>query len=439
MKSLHKALLGLAMLGAAATVQAQNEQFIPMNGYWVGPYAPGGSGIFGGFIDYVNMINAREGGVNGVKLTYEKCETEYNNARGVECYERQKKKGPTGATMVHPLSTGITYSLIDKALADKVPVVSLGYGRTDASDGRVFPYIFPLVTNYWSQNTAKIKFIGSREGGMDKLKGKKIVNIYHDSAYGKEPFPVFDALAAKHGFEVTKIAVAHPGNEQQSQWLQIRQQRPDYVILWGWGVMNPTALKSAAKTGFPREKMVGVWWSGAEEDTVPAGDAAKGFTAAGFNVAGSNYPVIQDIQKFVYGKNKGNMEDKSRVGSVYYNRGVVHGMITVEAIRKAQEKYGKGKAMNGEQMRWGFENLNLDDKRLASMGATGFMPPLKITCADHEGPGKVKFQQWDGTKWKVLTDWVDSDRALVRGMIEESAAAYAKEKGITPRDCSKEG
>ena len=86
-----------------------------MNGYWVGPYAPGGSGIFGGFIDYVNMINARDGGVNGVKLTYEKCETEYNNARGVECYERQKKKGPTGATLVHPLSTGITYSLIDKA------------------------------------------------------------------------------------------------------------------------------------------------------------------------------------------------------------------------------------------------------------------------------------------------------------------------------------
>ena len=126
MKSFHKALLGLAMLGAAATVQAQNEQFIPMNGYWVGPYAPGGSGIFGGFIDYVNMINAREGGVNGVKLTYEKCETEYNNARGVECYERQKKKGPTGATMVHPLSTGITYSLIDKALADKIPVLLMG-------------------------------------------------------------------------------------------------------------------------------------------------------------------------------------------------------------------------------------------------------------------------------------------------------------------------
>ena len=184
MKRLNTTLLGVLLAAASTVALAQNEQFIPMAGYWVGPYAAGGSGIYGGMIDYVNMINARDGGVNGVKLTYEKCETEYNNARGVECYERLKNHAPTGASMFHMLSTGITYSIIEKATADKIPVVSIGYGRTDASDGRVFPYIFPLVTNYWSQNTAKIKFIGMKEGGMDKLKGKKIVNLYHDSAYG---------------------------------------------------------------------------------------------------------------------------------------------------------------------------------------------------------------------------------------------------------------
>lgn len=231
MKAVKSALVGLAMLGIAGSAQAQNEQFIPMAGYWVGPYAAGGSGIYGGFIDYVNMINMRDGGINGVKLTYEKCETEYNNARGVECYERLKNKGPTGASVFHMLSTGITYSVIDKATADKIPVISIGYGRTDASDGRVFPYIFPLVTNYWSQNTAKIKFIGMKEGGMDKLKGKKIVNIYHDSAYGKETIPILDAQAKKYGFTVTHIAVPHPGNEQGAQWLQIRQIKPDWVIL----------------------------------------------------------------------------------------------------------------------------------------------------------------------------------------------------------------
>src|SRR5688572_1375630 len=231
MKSTTLAIAASALaLAAGAAVQpaaAQNEQFIPANFYWVGPYAPGGSGFGGGMIDYFAMLNERDGGINGVKLTWEKCETEYNNARGVECYERSKNKGPTGATVIHPLSTGITYSLIEKATADRIPIISMGYGRTDAADGRVFPYIFPLITTYWSQNTAKIKFIGQREGGMDKLKGKKIVNIYHDSAYGKETIPVLDAQAKKYGFQVTHIAVPHPGNEQQSQWLQVRQIRPD--------------------------------------------------------------------------------------------------------------------------------------------------------------------------------------------------------------------
>jgi branched-chain amino acid transport system substrate-binding protein len=64
--------------------------------------------------------------------------------------------------------------------------------------------------------------------------------------------------------------------------------------------------------------------------------------------------------------------------------------------------------------------------------------PLKLSCADHEGGGAVRFQQWNGQKWEVISDWVQADRQLLRPIIEESARKYAKEKGITPRDCSKE-
>jgi branched-chain amino acid transport system substrate-binding protein len=433
------ALLGAAAiaLGSGLAHGQAKEQFIPAMFYWVGPYAAGGSGIAGGFIDYLKMIDARDGGVNGVKLTYEKCETEYNNARGVECYERLKNKGPTGASLIHPLSTGITYSLIDKGTADKIPIVSLGYGRADATIGSVFPYVFPLMTTYWSQAAAMINFLGQREGGLAKLKGKKIVLLYHESAYGKEPIPVLTDLAKKYGYQLTTIAVPHPGNEQQSQWLQIRQIRPDWVILWGWGVMNPTALKAAQKTGFPANKILGVWWSGAEEDVIPAGSAAKGYMAAGFNAPGTNYPAIQDILKYVYAKGDGEMEDKSRVGSIYYNRGVVLAAVSVEAIKVAQEHFGKGKPVTGEQVAWGLEHLNLDDKRLKQLGLAGFMPPTTTSCNNHEGSGLVKFQQWDGSKWNILTaNWVaptPADQKLVRAKMEEGAAKYAKDKGITPR------
>ncbi len=437
---LHKTLLAGATIAGllASGYAAAQEQFIGLPSYRVGPYAAGGSGVFGGWIDYMQLINERDGGINGVKLTWEECETEYNNARGVECYERLKNKGATGNTVFQPVSTGITYSVLDKVAQDKIPMVTIGYGRTDAIDGQVFPWVFPMISTYWSQASGIVKYIGQKEGGMDKLKGKKIVYLYHDSAFGKEGIALMEQSAAKYGFTLTQIAVAHPGNEQQAQWLQIRKEKPDYVILWGWGVMNPTAIRTAARTGFPRDKIVGGWWSASEEDVVPVGDGAKNYISANFTGVGTDFPVIQEVQKSVYAKNQGNMEDKTRVGSVTYNRGIVHGIVTVEAIRTAQEKFGKGKPITGEQMRWGLEHLNLDSARLAAIGASGLMPDVKVTCADHEGSGKIKFQQWDGTKWVSLTDWIESDRAQVRALAESSAAKYAQEKGITPRDCSKE-
>ena len=83
---------------------------------WSTAPAPTPSGIpfADGYADYLDMINARDGGVGGVKITYEECETNYNNDKGVECYERLKNHAPTGATVVDPLSTGITYALIEK-------------------------------------------------------------------------------------------------------------------------------------------------------------------------------------------------------------------------------------------------------------------------------------------------------------------------------------
>ena len=415
-----------------AATQAQNEQFIPALVYRTGPYAAGGSGFWGGMEDYMELLNIRDGGLGGVTLTWEECETAYNSDRGVECYERLKGNGPTGASIVHPLSTGITYRLIERATADKIPLISMGYGRTDATNGKVFPYVFPLVTNYWSQNTAKIKYIGMKEGGMGNLKGKKIANLYHESSYGKETIPVLDKQAEIYGFEVRHYPVPHPGLDQKATWLQIaRRYKPDWVILRGWGVMNPTALKEAARVGFPATQIVGVWWSGAEEDVIPAGKAAVGYVAAGFHPSGADFPVIQEILDKVYGAGKGHISPQ-RVGTIYYNRGLIAGILTVEAIRTAQGKFGN-KPLTGEQIRWGIENLDVTEEGIKELGAEGLMSPLKVSCADHEGGGKVKFLEWTGTQWKEVTDWIETDKSIVNPMIQANSSKYAKEKGITPR------
>lgn len=432
-----RALVGMLCAAAAGVATAQTEQFIPVLSYRIGPYAAGGSGYFGGAIDYWTLVNLN-GGINGVKIAWEECETEYNAARGVECYERLKTR-QGGASTVEPLSTGIAYGLFERVAQDKIPMTTNGYGLAIAADGRVFPWVFPLGTTYWDQAAAMVAYLGQKVGGEANLKGKKIVFMYHDSAYGKEPIPVFDALAARDGFELTKIPLTPPATTQESQWLQVRQLKPDYVILWGYGVMNPVALKTAAKLGFPRDRILGVWWAGSEEDVIPAGDAAKGYVTAAFSAHGTNFPVMQDIVKKVYGAGKGNLEDKTRIGSIYHTRGITYAIMIVEAIRQAQNRFGKGKVMTPEQVRWGLEHLDLTEARLKELGASGLFPPVKTSCADHEGSGMVKFEQWDGKAFKTLTPFMAGDRALVNKMVEQGANKYTAEKKVTPRDCSKEG
>lgn len=428
----HLRTLSIAATLAVSSLQAVQaaEQFFPLQSYRVGPYAAGGTGFFGGFIDYLNLVNLRDGGVGGVKLTWEEGETQYEVERGVEVYERLKQK--PGIAAWNPLSVGIAYALIDRVTADKVPLLTINHGRTDTTDGRVFKYIFPLLLNPYSETSGIVNYIATKEGGAEKLKGKKVVVLYHGSPYGKETIPIYELLAKKYGFTVQQIEVPHPGNEQQSQWLSIRRAKPDYVVLRGWGVMNPVALKTAQKTGFPVDRIIGNVWSNSEEDVIPAGDAAKGYVAIGTVAAGPQYPVLQEIAKTVYGAGKGNLQDKKRIGSVYHNLGVVNGILNVEAIRIAQARFGK-RTLTGDEIRWGFENLQLDEARVAALGAKGLFHSIHVTWDNHEGNGRVAFQQWDGSKWNVVSDWIAPDWKLLRPIIEKSSTAYAKEKGIKLR------
>jgi branched-chain amino acid transport system substrate-binding protein len=426
--------MALATLAPSAMAVA-NEQFIPVLSYRTGLYAANGIPWANGFVDYLQLVNLRDGGINGVKIAFEECETAYGTDRGVECYERLKGKGPTGAAMFHPVSTGITFALTEKAPVDKIPMVTVGYGRSDTRDGSVFRWNFPLIGSHWTAAGLAIEYLGREVGGKDKLKGKKIVLLHLDAPAGREPIAVFEKLAAKHGYTFTAIPVTAPGLEQRSQWLQIRQMRPDYVVLWGYGGMNPAAIQEAAAVNFPRDRLLGYAWSGAEPDVIPAGDRAKSYKTLMLQHGAERDKVHQDILTHVYGKGAG-LATPQEVGQILYNRGLISALVSVEAIRTAQAKFGN-KPLTGEQVRWGLENLDLDAGRLQALGVATMIKPLKASCENHEGARFGRVQQWDGARWTVITDWIEVDGTVLDPLVKESAAAYASSKGITPVDCGK--
>ncbi len=427
--------ISAALVTPMASAQT-NEQYFPSLVYRTGAYAPNGVPFANGYADYLKLTNER-GGINGVKVSYEECETGYATDRGVECYERLKGKNG-GATVFQPLSTGITFALTEKAPIDKIPLITAGYGRSESADGGVFKWNFPIAGTYWVAADILIQHLGKKEGGLAKLKGKKIALIYHDSPYGKEPIPLLQERAAMLGFELSLLPVTHPGVEQKATWLQVRQNRPDYVLLWGWGVMNSTAIKEAQATGYPREKMYGVWWAGAEPDVKDVGDGAKGYNALALqHGAEPNSKVVKDILATLHAKNQGT-GPKEEVGTVLYMRGVMSAMIAVEGVKRAQERYGKGKVMTGEQARWGYENLALDQKKLDALGFAGVMRPLSTSCADHMGVAWARIHTWDGAKWNFTSDWLQADEQILKPMQKAAADKYAAEKKMTrrtPEDC----
>ena len=80
-------------------------------------------------------------------------------------------------------------------------------------------------------------------------------------------------------------------------------------------------------------------------------------------------------------------------------------MLAVEGVKRAQERFGKGKVMTGEQARWGYENLALDQKKLDALGFAGVMRPVSTSCADHMGARWARVHTWDGAKWNFTSDW----------------------------------
>ena len=422
------AMLATSTLGSALAAEGI---YIPLLTYRTGPFADSGTPIANGLNDYFALLNKRDGGINGVKLVVEECETGYKTDVGVECYERTKGKG---AVVMNPYSTGITNAIIPKTVEDKIPVLSMGYGLTPAADGRVFPWVFNLPTTYWSQASVFVKYVADQEGGMDKLSGKKIGLIHLDHPYGKEPIPTLEKLSEMHGFDfVTYPVPPKTMQDQRTTWEKIEDEEPDWLFMWGWGAMNPTAVKGAADVDYPMDRFIGVWWSGNESDVRESGDKATGYLAGDFHGVGDGWPLFAEIRSEIVGTDASQTPD-TMVGETLYNRGIMNAVIVAEAIRTAQGKFGN-KAINGEEMRWGLENIDLTSARLKELGLEGFANPISVSCADHEGNHSVYLKRWNGSGWDRHSDWISPMQDVVRPLIEKEAAKLAVERGLEVRGC----
>lgn len=428
MKHFSKLAVAAVVAGITAGSAMAQELYTPNLSYRTGPFAATGIPLMNGQADYMAMLNARDGGIGGIKINFDECETGYSTEKGAECYEKTKDK----AIVTQPWSTGITLQVLPKTNIDEIPILAPGYGFSPMMDGKTFQWAFNTPAGYWDAADMIVQYLE----GMESLDGKKIAFLHLDHPYGKEPIPLFEQMAEAKGFDFVPIPVGLKEMQNQSaQWLQIRRERPDYVVMWGWGAMNAGAITEAVKTKFPMENFIGVWWASHDADLKLVGEDGKGYKAISWSFPNADAPVMADIKTHVVdaGNSQSNEEEMS---GVFYNRGIIISAILAEGIRAAQEHTGKAE-ISAADLRWGLENIDMTEERIAELGLDGMVPPFKTSCSDHTGKSGGWMLEWDGAKFVKVSDHLTPNTDGYAELVAEKAKEYADANAPWPvnEDC----
>ena len=172
------AILSAALAAATAlavpAAMAQDKIHITNLSYRTGPFAATGTPVMNGQRDYMLMLNERDGGVNGVEIAYDECETGYNTEKGAECYEQTKAQ----SIVTQPWSTGITLQVLPRTNVDKIPILAPGYGFSPMTNGAIFQWAFNPPASYWDGASMILQQISG--GDPASLSGKKIVLLGRD-------------------------------------------------------------------------------------------------------------------------------------------------------------------------------------------------------------------------------------------------------------------
>jgi branched-chain amino acid transport system substrate-binding protein len=360
--------------------------------------------------DYATLVNQR-GGIEGQQIEIMIQDHGNEPQRGIECYEKMKREG---ALVFDTLSTPVSRAVLPRAMKDGSVLLQSFVGRGDAIDGDTFKWVFPIGPTYWGQAANNIQYIKSQN--KNSLKGVKVAFLYMDYPFGQEPIPVLKTLAQREGMDLQLFPYPLPGNDQASAWTQIRRFNPDYIIHWGFSNGHVVATREMKRNAIPIDKLIVVNWFNEVDIANIGAEAAKGLKRGTNVVSGQNIPLMQEIIKEVYGKDKG-AGDRKNLNDVYYNTGLAMYSVVFEGLRNAIRK--EGLPLNPEKVRRGLESITNFD-------GNGLIAPVTVTAKDHGGGGKTRVDMWDGTKWLPQSDWIAAYPDVIWEVVKEQAAEFAK-------------
>ena len=354
-----------------------------------------------GYHDYISLVNSK-GGIEGYKIRVLEIDHEYKVPPAMEAHERFKKEG---AILEGVYGTPQIAALTKKLEEDKILGTSPGFGNSASTDGKRYPYIFPLAASYWSQAAAAVTFVKKQLGAS--LKDKKIAYLFFDNPAGKDPIAILEDLSKSEGFELKTFAVPSPGVEMGAQVLDITARyKPDFVIAHLFGRSPSVSIKELKGKGYPLNKVISLVWGASEADIKAAGgyEVAEGYHTLQFAGVGGDFQVIKDINAMYQAQ--GKPAPKEQEVSVFYNRGLMIAALHVEAVRNAIKAKGGAKPTS-EDVKNGMEAIK-------GFTLGGMVPPMEVTREDHEGGGWVQVWTVKGGKLVKDGEWFQAYRDVIK-------------------------
>ena len=339
--------------------------------------------------DAVAYINAN-GGVNGKKLEINANDYAYKMPDAVNLYKTYKDDG---IYLIQGWGTGDTNALKEMVNADKIVYMSASYD-TGISDPAKTPYNFFVGTSYGDSIKAAMQYIA--DSWTDKSRKPKVVFIYPDHPYGKNPIPAGKEMAASLGIEIGPDQdVNLKATEAVSQLTEMKKFNPDFAWIGGTAASTAVVIKDAAKLGLTTKFICNVW--GFNENLVRlAGEAARerAYGMVPFTMWGDDVPGMKPVLEM----HKKNHPNDTHIEPYIQNWTSM--MVMWEAMKKA-------KTMDSAGVKAALESLKDFD-------TGGLSAPITYTPTDHR----------PNTALRIMTVNKDGKIVLVKQVSVERKAEW---------------
>lgn len=370
-------VVALGAMGCAKKEEAPKEtakEPIVIGGIFdtTGPTAGVGKDYAQGALDAADYINAN-GGINGRPVELIANDYAYKPDKAVELYKTYKDKG---IFVIMGWGTGDTNALKALVSKDEIVYISASYDSL-INDPAKTPYNFYASASYGEAIRGAMQFVN--ESG-----GKKVVFIYPDHPYGKNPIPSGKAMAEELGLDIGPDQFVSLGaTDAVSQLSNMKRFNPDWA--WIGGTVSSTAviIKDAAKLGLDTKFIINVW--GFDENLPKlAGDAVneRAYGMGPFAMWGADVPGMKAPMEMHNSKHP----DDSH--TVHYIQGWSSMMVMWEGMKRAS-------ALDGPSVKAAIETLKDFD-------TGGLTAPITFTPTDHRPNTTLNINKMDA-EGKIVT------------------------------------